>query len=624
MGLASNEGELAGCTDKYLDEELVADYDSTVQDVFIKAAKFALLSCSYLDALSRAQDMEAKEVKGLPSWVPDLSVEEMDYFESEESYLKAANNQKRYTLDFEGDVLILAAAPFDRIVAIGETFDEIQSNGSIVNFLKVFLDIGSEYEHTKEDITVAMRRVLIADRLDLDSQDEVGLMDHEYDMQAAFEKWCFRLICYALKTDPVESDSDSDSDSESDSESADEAEKSSAYYNTKESEPEVDVQTLDLIPKLVPDVQHKLRLQNDLSNSEVILETAMETPEDTPKETMVDAAETSEHRVGVDDPTTPSAGDLKKARKIEMKAEMKARKAVRISLLETLLDDPMNALHSSMSILGFPDPSSYALLEPTFRRGAAACQHRMSDFPVDELFESMWCGNDPFASSWFYTARNKIPFRTEKGYIGLGVETIRVGDEVFFVEGASAMYVLRPTVPEEDKTKIEEEEKEERDEHHASTSAIKDETPAMADYSNSKEEGEKMDVPMISPIEDSPSHLEIHTSNTNSQDDPEEKADKSQEGNEGKHHSGVRETDKEELEGESDEGGADTESTSGSTNGSDSGSTSSDSSSSSGLSYDHGGNYTLAGEVYMHGIMYGEAFKDGKGDDIVYKQVRIH
>lgn len=70
------------------------------------------------------------------------------------------------------------------------------------------------FMHTGEDITVVMRRVLIADRLELEAQNEVAMMDTEYDIQGAFEQWLCRLICYALRVVAKGSDAESETGSE--------------------------------------------------------------------------------------------------------------------------------------------------------------------------------------------------------------------------------------------------------------------------------------------------------------------------------------------------------------------------------------------------------------------------
>lgn len=137
-----------GCTDDYLKDEIVADYDATVQDVFIKSAKFALLAAYDLNALSRAQDESNKKIKNLPSWVPDLTAHEPYCFEREESYLNSWSGEGiSLALYFEGNIMVLAASQFDRIVAVGETLWTIRDRGTIREFLKVFLDAGQVYAY---------------------------------------------------------------------------------------------------------------------------------------------------------------------------------------------------------------------------------------------------------------------------------------------------------------------------------------------------------------------------------------------------------------------------------------------------------------------------------------------
>ena len=54
---------------------LVPDYKKSVNDVYIEAAKFMLASWNNLKSLSLVQDQVLTRLEGLPSWVPDWSVE---------------------------------------------------------------------------------------------------------------------------------------------------------------------------------------------------------------------------------------------------------------------------------------------------------------------------------------------------------------------------------------------------------------------------------------------------------------------------------------------------------------------------------------------------------------------
>lgn len=558
--------------------------------------------------MSRTQPAEDKEVKNLPSWVPDLSVGDVDFFESEESYLSACTHKELYILDFEGNVMIFAASPFDRIVSIGESFDEIQDFGSLVKFLTVFLDVGPVYEHTKEKMLVVMRRTLIADTLDLDSQDEVALMKKEYDMQAALDQWLFRLVCYCLRADPEGSDSGSESGSDSGSGSGSGSEDgseggSNGEWSTDQEKDSDGPKSLgseatttveDLPAKVVASEQlHLERLTN------LTMEPPIES-QDVSVETKIEAAEPASASSETQS-TTPS--------RALRRAAAASRKSAREALLETFLSDPPGTLHASMSILGFPDPSTYSLLEPAILRGAASCQHKMADFPVDELFSHMWCAGDPYASSWFYTMRNKVPFRTEKGFVGIGA-AVEVGDEIFWVEGAASMYVLRPREKKGDGEYSSP--REEKQENLWPTSPVTD-----------RGSSEKMEVPLLSPVEPETTEVEEPVSEGVSEATapkdkeilpplPESpigypaKKSKLKQGAQPKKASEREEG----REDDSEEAGADAETSS--------------SSGSSEDSYEEGGDFTLGGEVYVHGLMCGEAFKDGKGDDIVFQKVRIY
>lgn len=69
----------------------------------------------------------------------------------------------------------------------------------------------------------------------------------------------------------------------------------------------------------------------------------------------------------------------------------------------------------------------------------------MADFAGDvDFFRTMRCHEDPYAQAFYrYAYHGRVPFRTERGYLGLTVESTVVGDDVYLVEGAGTLYILR-------------------------------------------------------------------------------------------------------------------------------------------------------------------------------------
>ncbi len=121
-----------------------------------------------------------------------------------------------------------------------------------------------------------------------------------------------------------------------------------------------------------------------------------------------------------------------------------ARVARGVGRLEIFLTNPQTSVPEVMESLGFPDASEYAPLEPPILNGAL-CQLSINDF-IGKLGLMIWlhCHDDPFTSSWSHKCANNIVFRTECGYVGLAQDKVYVGEEVYLVDDASSIYILRP------------------------------------------------------------------------------------------------------------------------------------------------------------------------------------
>lgn len=57
---------------------------------------------------------------------------------------------------------------------------------------------------------------------------------------------------------------------------------------------------------------------------------------------------------------------------------------------------------------------------------------------------------DDYTSQWFIASENRCIFRAEKGYLGLGLKTIRAGDRIYLLQGVPVPYALQhqPTDPD--------------------------------------------------------------------------------------------------------------------------------------------------------------------------------
>ena len=50
---------------------------------------------------------------------------------------------------------------------------------------------------------------------------------------------------------------------------------------------------------------------------------------------------------------------------------------------------------------------------------------------------------DEYTKQWEFATENRCIFRTERGYLGLGLKTLRAGDRIYILHGAKAPYVFR-------------------------------------------------------------------------------------------------------------------------------------------------------------------------------------
>ena len=573
---------ISHCHHECIDEPLVANYDLTVQEVFTRAARLALFSCRDLHVLSYPQCMEGKKTPNLPSWVTDLAAETNVKFQSPQSSFQAAtvDEGSRFTLEFEGDALVLAAYPWDRVVEVGDSWKDM-SAGRIKSFLKVFLNIGSEYSFTNECLPVAMRRILITDRLDPDSHDKVDLTDKEYDLQASFNRILFRLICYSLKMGAAD---DSDSGSSSDSNSSTSREVCSiggGYSNTNQDSVECDMEDGSNQQNFGP----RPRLGVTLHET---------------KGGVKEAEEDKTQDDNIQLPISPSSEKYINSKIIRESNERSAIESIeqisRILMLERFFQSPEEELPRVMGTLGFPNITDYAPLEASILDGARLCQQEMADFARDvDFFSTVWSHSDPYASSWGYYTHGRVPFRTERGYLGLAVDSAVVGDDVYLVEGAGTPYILR----------------------------AKDDSRFAENFNgeDGKMSGDKTlqaSNPLSSPgymemeFNDKEAHQDFggNTITKNKATADVRKTSQKQSPRENEWLQSAVEDSEESIVGSSNESSGSSERSN----------TSGDSPIEA--SYENGGAFTLRGEVYLHGIMHGEAL--AKENGVVFKKVRIY
>lgn len=98
-------------------QALKVDYRSSIQDVYITATVY-ILETSDPAVLSHVQDPSVTQVSGLPSWVPDFSVDLGRYFHFEDSSARwtASGEQQKAPFAVTGDNhLVLEGTLIDTI-----------------------------------------------------------------------------------------------------------------------------------------------------------------------------------------------------------------------------------------------------------------------------------------------------------------------------------------------------------------------------------------------------------------------------------------------------------------------------------------------------------------------------
>jgi hypothetical protein len=293
----------------------------TVQQVYTKAALFSMCHFDNLSTLASVGNQSFNKIN-LPSWVPDLSVvERPSSFEYETSLFSTATGEP-YSIEWDEDTLILQGYLLDRISLSSESSEDIYDGHGVSRLLQVFNASGSVYVHTNEPLSSAMQGVFIANQLSDASLELFAMIDGEYDMDGAFEKLFFGIVCFAFHV----------------------------------------AGQMETLERFLDEPGHILRTLN--------------------KDT-------------------------------EASSECEA--------LASIL---------KCGKLKWADSASKWMSD--------------TDFKSMRMLEVLEGDEDPFARSWYSMFDFRRYFRTDRGYLGLGLHHIRPGDGIYLIKGGSVPYVFRP------------------------------------------------------------------------------------------------------------------------------------------------------------------------------------
>jgi hypothetical protein len=176
----------------------VIDYTKTVQAVYIDATIFALVAFKGLEALSYVGDRTINQVQGLPSWVPDFSQKlSVTPFQVGTKIFSTGSTLKTL-LWHHAEIpqcLGLNGICYDTVIATSSAHWTLEKSAlvdGISNLYKLILNPLPVTSTTREELHSILRRTLIGDGF------HAYLVDPEYDLEAAFDRWLFCQTCYAV------------------------------------------------------------------------------------------------------------------------------------------------------------------------------------------------------------------------------------------------------------------------------------------------------------------------------------------------------------------------------------------------------------------------------------------
>ncbi|KAI1103164.1 HET-domain-containing protein [Jackrogersella minutella] len=168
-------------------------YESSVSDVYTDVAKYILEVSDDLHVLAHAEGSEFRLVPGLPSWVPDWSVEkDLGLRITGYTRYQAAGQLPCFKEIRDGKILALRGFEFDTISRTGESKEEVNRNGSCDDWLELRNEL--EQEYPDRDHKDTFWRTLV---LDTGRHGAVPITD---PWEGSFELW-MGLCAHELSDD---------------------------------------------------------------------------------------------------------------------------------------------------------------------------------------------------------------------------------------------------------------------------------------------------------------------------------------------------------------------------------------------------------------------------------------
>ena len=176
----------------------VVDYTKTVLDVYIEASRFALVGLKGLEALSYVGDRTTNQVHDLPSWVIDFSQKSSvkPFYANSKPFSTASSLQTiLWFVTDHPNVVSLSGLHFDTVTATCSAHWPRGGNKSVNGISSIYnlvLNPQPASSMAKEAVQTILRRTLTADDY------HTYYMNHQYDAEAAFDRWLFCQTCDAV------------------------------------------------------------------------------------------------------------------------------------------------------------------------------------------------------------------------------------------------------------------------------------------------------------------------------------------------------------------------------------------------------------------------------------------
>ena len=175
--------------------KLELHYEMSVEDVYTLTAAYLLQRMPLASYLSAVEDKKRRELKDLPSWVPDLSVSHSSInglrYGRQWDCSSTIRGLGTSIPSFDGRTLCLAAVEWDEVAELCEPTVDLIRNESVDDLVTIATKSGAKYANNQSQVEV-LWRTLAADCTETESPapDEVGI---------SFRAWLCSQIAVALR-----------------------------------------------------------------------------------------------------------------------------------------------------------------------------------------------------------------------------------------------------------------------------------------------------------------------------------------------------------------------------------------------------------------------------------------